>query len=141
MTNGEKYENEIIKIINNGFDSGDDDYLCNNFIKTKILPEFGLECKRMFCGTCNNVVAIWASKKYKEPEVNWSNVKVDFPFKKSELNILSIILSEKESELKEDFKSKDPRKFVDLIQLKAKIDGYIWMMDEKGRAVKRKKEE
>ena len=54
--------------------------------------------------------------------------KGEFPFKKSELTILSIILSEKENDMKEDFKSKDPYKFIQVVELKAKIDGYLWMM-------------
>lgn len=60
----------------------------------------------------------------------WKNEET-FQFKKEELSIIYAILSEKEQDMKASFESKDPHKFIELVQLKSKVEGYIWIMNEK----------
>ena len=73
MTNGEKYEKEIVKIAKSKGKS-----ICDDFINKIVLPSYGMKCDNM-CIECRTLVDIWLSKEYKEPEVDWSKVKVDTP--------------------------------------------------------------
>ena len=75
MTNGEKYEKEIVEIAKFKEKS-----ICDDFINKIVLPSYGMKCDNMYmCIECRTLVDIWLSKEYKEPEVDWSKVKVDTP--------------------------------------------------------------
>ena len=73
MTNGEKYEKEIVEIVKSKEKS-----ICDDFINKIVLPSYGMKCDNR-CIECRTLVDIWLSKEYKEPEVDWSKVKVDTP--------------------------------------------------------------
>ena len=73
MTNGEKYEEEIVEILNS-----DKKLMCDDFVKKKVLASYGMICNHE-CSGCVILTNIWLSKEYKEPEVDWSKVKVDTP--------------------------------------------------------------
>lgn len=73
MTNGEKYEKEIVEIAKSKGKS-----ICDDFINKIILPSYGMKCGNR-CIECRTLVDIWLNKEYKEPEVDWSKVKVDTP--------------------------------------------------------------
>lgn len=74
MTNLEKYKNEIINF------NDDDQDICEDFIKKRILSSFGYtECEELSCDKCNMLQMIWLQEEYKEPEVDWSKVLVDTP--------------------------------------------------------------
>ena len=73
MTNGEKYEKEIVEIAKSKEKS-----ICDDFINKIVLPSYGMKCDNR-CIECRTLVDIWLSKEYKEPEVDWSKVKVDTP--------------------------------------------------------------
>lgn len=73
MTNGEKYEEEIVEILNS-----DKKSMCDDFVKKKVLASYGMICNHE-CSGCAILTNIWLSKEYKEPEVDWSKVKVDTP--------------------------------------------------------------
>ena len=73
MTNGEKYEEEIVEILNS-----DKKFMCDDFVKKKFLASYGMICNHE-CSGCVILTNIWLSKEYKEPEVDWSKVKVDTP--------------------------------------------------------------
>ena len=77
MTNLEKYKNEIINF------NDDDQDICEDFIKKRILSSFGYtECKEVSCDKCHMLQFIWLHEEYKEPkepEVDWSKVEVDTP--------------------------------------------------------------
>lgn len=73
MTNGEKYEEEIVEILNS-----DKKSMCDDFVKKKVLASYGMICNYE-CSGCAILKNIWLSKEYKEPEVDWSKVKVDTP--------------------------------------------------------------
>lgn len=73
MTNGEKYEKEIVEIAKSKEKS-----ICGDFINKIVLPSYGMKCG-IRCLECRMLVDTWLSKEYKEPEVDWSKVKVDTP--------------------------------------------------------------
>lgn len=73
MTNGEKYEKEIVEIAKSKGKS-----ICDDFINKIVLPSYGMKCGNG-CIECRTLVDIWLNKEYKEPEVDWSKVKVDTP--------------------------------------------------------------
>lgn len=73
MTNGEKYEKEIVEIAKSKEKS-----ICDDFINKIVLPSYGMICNHE-CSGCVILTNIWLSKEYKEPEVDWSKVKVDTP--------------------------------------------------------------
>ena len=73
MTNGEKYEKEVVEILNS-----DKKLMCDDFVKKKVLASYGMICNHE-CSGCVILTNIWLSKEYKEPEVDWSKVKVDTP--------------------------------------------------------------
>lgn len=73
MTNGEKYEEEIVEILNS-----DKKLMCDDFVKKKVLASYGMICNHE-CSGCVILTNIWLSKEYKEPEVDWSKVKADTP--------------------------------------------------------------
>lgn len=73
MTNGEKYEKEVVEIAKSKEKS-----ICDDFINKIVLPSYGMKCNNR-CIECRMIVDIWISKEYKEPEVDWSKVKVDTP--------------------------------------------------------------
>lgn len=58
----------------------------------------------------------------------------NFPFSKDELCILSFLASERISEMEDNFEGKDPHKYIELRQLNAKLNSFVWMMDRKGKA-------
>ena len=80
MLNIEKYKEELIKMgvinINMLAIEGGKPAICNDNYKTK-----GITC--IFCGfkpdRCVDDATNWLFSKYKEPEVDWSKVKVDTP--------------------------------------------------------------
>ena len=72
MKNYEKYVDEIKKY--NGFD------FCKDFVKPYILESDN--CNGLDCIRCSILRAIWLMEDYeepKEPEIDWSKVKVDTP--------------------------------------------------------------
>ena len=69
MKNYEKYAGEI-----RGYDDKD---FCKDFIKPYILESDN--CNGLDCIRCSMLRAIWLLEDYKEPEIDWSNVKVDTP--------------------------------------------------------------
>lgn len=73
MTNGEKYEKEIVEIAKSKEKS-----ICDDFINKIVLPSYGMKCDSR-CTECRTLADIWLSKEYKEPEVDWSKVPVDTP--------------------------------------------------------------
>lgn len=74
MTNLKKYKNEMINF------NYDDQDICEDFIKKRILSSFGYtECEELSCDKCNMLQMIWLQEEYKEPEVDWSKVPVDTP--------------------------------------------------------------
>lgn len=73
MKNYEKYAEKIREKIR-GY--GDKD-LCSEFIKPYILKSD--TCNGITCGECHTLQMIWLLEEYEEPEVDWSNVKVDTP--------------------------------------------------------------
>ena len=80
MTNGEKYKDTIIKYIKGDSDDNTNNAYCD-FIKSKILPYYGLNCKGLECHDCNTIESLWFNEEYKEPEekVDWTKVAVDTP--------------------------------------------------------------
>ena len=50
----------------------------------------------------------------------------------NELCILSFLTSERISEMEDNFEEKDPHKYIELTQLNAKLNSFVWMMDRKG---------
>ena len=73
MKNYEKYAEEIKKF-------GVKESFCDNFIKPHILKSS--DCSGMNCIACRMFQTIWLLEEYeepKEPEVDWSKVKVDTP--------------------------------------------------------------
>ena len=71
MKNHEAYKDMIIKYRDEG------EKLCTNFIQPYILKSDN--CNKLCCGTCQMLQTIWLMEDYVEPEVNWSEVKVDTP--------------------------------------------------------------
>lgn len=64
MTNLEKYKNEIINF------NDDDQDICEDFIKKRILSSFGYtECEELSCTKCNMLQMIWLQEEYKEPRI------------------------------------------------------------------------
>lgn len=55
-----------------------------------------------------------------------------FPFTKNELSILCSLVSEKTSEIEENFEEKDPHVYIRLEQLNAKLNAIVWMIDRNG---------
>ena len=80
MTNGEKYKDTIIKHIKNASESNVNNSYCN-FIKSKILLYYGLNCKGLNCHDCTVIQSLWFNEEYKgtEKKVDWANVAVDTP--------------------------------------------------------------
>lgn len=80
MTNGEKYKDTIIKHIKNDLNSNTNNSYCD-FIKSKILLYYGLNCKELDCLDCTTIQSLWFNEEYKETEekVDWANVAVDTP--------------------------------------------------------------
>lgn len=80
MLNIEKYKEELIKMGVINIDmlaiEGNEPAICNDNYKIK-----GITC--IFCGfkpdRCADDATSWLFSEYKEPEVNWSKVKVDTP--------------------------------------------------------------
>ena len=71
MKNHEAYKDMIIKYRDEG------EKLCINFIQPYILKSDN--CNNLCCETCQMLQTIWLMEDYVEPEVNWSEVKVDTP--------------------------------------------------------------
>ena len=72
MKNYEKYADEIREYKDKDF--------CNDFVKPHILKPRG--CTNTNCDQCKMLQTIWLLEEYeepKEPEVDWSKVKVDTP--------------------------------------------------------------
>ena len=74
MTNGEKYGDEIRKLLNVEALGGDYDF-CDEFVKPKILGK--TSCCGLSCDRCILIQALWINEEYKEPGVDWSKVPVD----------------------------------------------------------------
>ena len=74
MKNYEKYADEIREY--NG------DSICTDFIEPYILKSINAKCINTSCPKCHLYRTIWLLEDYKEPEepeVDWSEVKVDTP--------------------------------------------------------------
>ena len=69
MKNYEKYADEIREY--NGIN------ICSEFIKPHILEADN--CNGIDCQRCAMLQMLWMLEDYKEPEVDWSKVKVDTP--------------------------------------------------------------
>ena len=72
MKNYEKYADEIREYEGETF--------CSDFIQPYILKQD--DCGGMDCGQCSMLQLIWLMEEYeepKEPETDWSKVKVDTP--------------------------------------------------------------
>lgn len=80
MTNGEKYKDTIIKHMKNDSEGNVNNSYCD-FIKSKILLCYGLNCKGLDCHDCTTVQSLWFNEEYKETEekVDWTNVAIDTP--------------------------------------------------------------
>lgn len=80
MTNGEKYKDKIIAYIKRNSENSTDNAHCD-FIKSKILSCYGLNCKGIDCYDCGSIQSLWFSEEYKEPEekVDWTKVAIDTP--------------------------------------------------------------
>ena len=72
MTNYEKYAD----IINNFKGTGN---FCEEFVEPYILKISDCYDAGVHCGACHLRQAAWLFEEYKEPEVDWNNVKVDTP--------------------------------------------------------------
>ena len=70
MKNYEKYAEEIKKYEGTSF--------CDDFIIPHIFNSEG-NCRGIDCNACHMLQMIWLMEDYEEPEVDWSNVKVDTP--------------------------------------------------------------
>ena len=69
MKNYEKYADKIKEYNGENF--------CKDFIVPYILKSN--KCNLDDCGLCNMLQSIWLLEEYKEPETDWSKVKVDTP--------------------------------------------------------------
>ena len=69
MKNYEKYKDEIKKCDGSNF--------CRDFVKPHILKS--RSCANTSCDQCKMLQIIWLMEEYKEPETDWSKVKVDTP--------------------------------------------------------------
>lgn len=67
--------------------------------------------------------------------MSYDKTSGEFPFSKNELCILSFLTSERISEMEDNFEEKDPHKYIELTQLNAKLNSFVWMMDRKGTKV------
>ena len=74
MKNYEKYADKI-----RGLKSGIGTEWCDLFAKPKVLKPFGKTCEDVSCGLCNTLTTLWLLEEYEEPEVDWSQVKIDTP--------------------------------------------------------------
>ena len=74
MKNYEKYADEIRELKS---------YIgtewCDLFAKPKVLKPLGRKCEDVSCGLCNALATLWLLEDYEEPEVDWSQVKIDTP--------------------------------------------------------------
>lgn len=74
MKNYEKYAEEI-----KGYNG---DSICTDFIEPYILKSINAKCINTSCPKCHLYRTIWLLEEYKEPkepEVDWSKVKIDTP--------------------------------------------------------------
>ena len=71
MKNYEKYADEIREY--NG------DSICRDFIEPYILKPINAKCINTSCPKCHLYRTIWLMEDYKEPEVDWSKIKIDTP--------------------------------------------------------------
>lgn len=67
-----------------------------------------------------------------------NNKGINTELKYEELRILESLLSERESEMMRDIENKDAHKFLELLQLKAKINGMTFLVDHE---IEKKKNE
>ena len=77
MKNYEKYADEIMGY--NRYNSYD---FCEEFVKRYILEPNNVKCVDTPCIKCHMLQTIWLLEEYeepKEPETDWSKVKVDTP--------------------------------------------------------------
>ena len=75
MKNQEKYADEI-KTYTNGSS------YCEEIIIPNVLKPLGKSCVDTSCDVCNSLTILWLMEEYeepKEPETDWSKVKVDTP--------------------------------------------------------------
>ena len=73
MKNYEKYVDKIKEYGGNNF--------CSMFVEPHILKPIGLSCGNLTCGACRVLQLVWLTEggDPKEPETDWSKVKVDTP--------------------------------------------------------------
>ena len=75
MKNYEKYADEIKTYTN-------DSSYCEEIIIPNVLKPLGKSCVDTSCDVCNLLTILWLMEEYeepKEPETDWSKVKVDTP--------------------------------------------------------------
>ncbi len=78
MTNGEKYKDKIIRCIKDDSLGNEINSYCD-FIKSKILLHYDLNCKGLNCHDCTTIQSLWLNEEYKEPEFDWTKIAVDTP--------------------------------------------------------------
>lgn len=72
MKNREKYAEEIKNYKGENF--------CEDFIKPVVLEERSLfYCDCVDCSQCRMIQMLWLDEEYTEPEIDWSQVKVNTP--------------------------------------------------------------
>ena len=69
MKNFEKYEDEIRKFKDGNF--------CEEFVMPHVLKKD--DCAGIYCSACAKRQLMWFLEECKEPEIDWSKVKVDTP--------------------------------------------------------------
>ena len=75
MKNYEKYADKIKAYTN-------DSSYCEEIIIPNVLKPLGKSCVDTSCDVCNSLTILWLMEEYeepKEPETDWSKVKVDTP--------------------------------------------------------------
>ena len=75
MKNYEKYADKIKTYTN-------DSSYCEEIIIPNVLKPLGKSCVDTSCDVCNSLTILWLMEEYeepKEPETDWSKVKVDTP--------------------------------------------------------------
>lgn len=75
MKNYEKYAEEIKSMDTTS-------QACSKFIVPKILEPLGKSCGIVSCSECQLLQSLWLLEEYeepKEPEIDWSKVKIDTP--------------------------------------------------------------
>lgn len=73
-----------------------------------------------------------AVEKEEETMMSYDPKVGTFPFSKEELEKLYEVMAERIGEMKANFNTVNPYDLVNMEELRAKIDTYIWLMEEAG---------